>query len=47
MIKVSTLAIIGGSSGSGIDESPRSIVVSNADDNIPITESNRATMNVL
>ena len=47
MINVSMLAIIGGSSGSGMDESPRSMVVSNADDRIPITESNRATINVL
>ena len=44
IISVSTLAIIGGSSGSGIDDSPRSIVVSNALLNKSIAVLNNCTI---
>ena len=47
MINVSTLAMIGGSSGNGIEERPKSIVVSKAVESIPMTESNRATIREL
>ena len=47
MINVSTLAIIAGSLGSGIDEIPKSIVVSIVEEIIPITESKIATIKEL
>ena len=41
------LAIIGGSSGRGMDERPKLIVVSKAEDKTPITSSNSETIRYL
>ena len=47
MTNVSMLAMIGGSSGKGIDERPKLMVVSRTEAKAPITSSNNETIRLL